>query len=63
VRECLDAIRADADTPCCNPVQWRECLPHALFDSRAPIVVAYLKDWGRTNACDEAHVRAAQLIA
>ncbi len=60
--ECLDApIRADAHTPCCSPVPWRECLLYALLDFRAPTLVAYLKDWERADSCDEARVRAALL--
>jgi hypothetical protein len=32
---------------------------YALLDSPAPTLVAYLKDWERADARDEAHVRAA----
>jgi hypothetical protein len=45
VRECLYAICADADRPCCNPLQWRECLPYFILHSEAPALVAYLADW------------------
>ncbi len=58
MHDCLNAIRADADRPCGDPVPWRECLPHTLPDSRSPALVAYREDWARADARDEACVRA-----
>ncbi len=47
----LDKISADADVP----VPW--CLPRALLDCAKPPLAAYLMEWGRADACDEAYVR------
>jgi hypothetical protein len=57
VRECLNEIRDDADRNLGTPVPWRECLPAAILD--ALLLVTYLADWARTDAADEANVRAA----
>jgi hypothetical protein len=59
----LDAIRADADRACCNPLLWRECLPRCLLHTGAPALVAYLADWAAADARDEACMRAALLDA
>ncbi len=61
MHECLNAISTDAIESFGNPVQWCKCLPYALLDFREPTLDAYLEDWARANACDEAHVRAALL--
>ncbi len=67
VRDCLNEIRDDADRNLPTPVPWRECLPASiLHDDNAPattttttLLDAYLADWARADATDEAGVRAA----
>jgi hypothetical protein len=63
VRDCLDAIRADGDHPCGNPLAWCECLPHAVLDAPSPTLVAYFADWASADASDEACARAVLLDA
>jgi hypothetical protein len=57
VRECLNEIRDDADLNLGTPVPWRECLPTAILDAHP--LVTHLADWARTDATNEADVRAA----
>ncbi len=62
VRDCLNEISDDADRNLGTPVPWRECLPAAILDAHdapALLLVTYLADWARTDAADEANVRAA----
>ena len=67
VRDCLNEIRDDADRNLPTPVPWRECLPpsillHHLDDATTTTTLlldAYLADWARADAADEAAVRAA----
>ncbi len=68
VRDCLNEIRDDADRNLPTPVPWRECLPASIILLRLPdvddttttlLLDAYLADWARADAADEAGVRAA----
>ena len=67
VCECLDGIR-DYANQTVDPVPWRECLPPAIIlrvedhHEDGPLA-PYLADWMRADAADEAHVRAALLLA
>ena len=54
---CLDEIRADGEGWCDVSVPWRECLPRGILECAEPRVVAYLQEWERADARDEAYVR------